>query len=184
MTAGQTFPQQPGPPLPEQPPERSTAEIFLRVCRAVVWVVYAIVVVNVIMLSLAFLLRLFGANPDAGFTEWVYRSVDRTMEPFRGIFPEQPIGDVSVFDTSLLFAAIVYMILALLIDGLLRWLGRKVTAEHRATAAEAHRHAQQAAAQQQAAQLAAQQQAVAGDPWGPQGGQPPGQDPWGRNPGG
>ena len=184
MTAGYSTPlPQPQPPL--DPPERSTAEIFLRVCRAVVWIVYAIVLVNVVMLSLAFVLRLFGANPDAGFTEWVYRSVDRTMEPFRGIFPEQPIGDASVFDTSLLFAAIVYIVIALLIDALLRWLGGKVTAERRATVAEARRHAaqQQAAEQQAAQQHAAQQPPAAGDPWATQPGPAPGQDPWSRGPG-
>ena len=180
MSAGQTFPQPEYPP--DEPAERSTAEIFLRVCRAVVWVVYAIVIVNVIMLSLAFLLRLFGANPDAGFTEWVYRSVDRTMAPFRGIFPEKPIGDASVFDTSLLFAAIVYLVVALLVDALLRWLGRKVTAEQRSTAAEARRQAalEQAARQQAALEQAAHQQAVAGEPWNPQARPAPGEDPWGR----
>jgi uncharacterized protein YggT (Ycf19 family) len=143
----------------------------------VVWVVYAIVIVNVIMLTLAFLLRLFGANPDAGFTEWVYRSVDRTMAPFRGIFPDRAIGDASVFDTSLLFAAIVYIIVALLIDALLRWLGGKVTAERRATVDAANR---QAAREQAEALEAARQQATSQPQMTP----PPGADPWGRGPAG
>lgn len=116
------------------PPDHSTTVAFLRVCRAVVWVIYAIVVVNAIILSLAFVLRLLGANPEAGFTEWVYRSASRTMGPFRGMFPEQAVGDASVLDTSLLFAAAVYIVVALFIDALLRWLSRRVVAEQRATA--------------------------------------------------
>lgn len=121
------------PVRPSGPPDRSTAETFLRVCRAVVWVIYAIVLVNAVVLSLAFLLRLLGANPDAGFTEWVYRSADRTMGPFRGIFPDRQVGNDSVLDTSLLFAAAVYVVIALAIDAVLRWLGRRVADEHRAT---------------------------------------------------
>ena len=127
VSAGRTFPQPEYPP--DEPAERSTAKIFLRVSRAVVWVVYAIVIVIVIMLSLAFLLRLFGAN-RRGVHRVGLRSVDRTMAPFRGIFPEKPMGCV-LFDTSLLFTAIVYLVVALLVGALLRWLGRKVSAEQR-----------------------------------------------------
>ena len=61
--------------------------VMLKIARGVVWVIWAIVVIEAVILTLAFLLRLFGANPDAGFAEWVYRSSERAMEPFRGIFP-------------------------------------------------------------------------------------------------
>jgi uncharacterized protein YggT (Ycf19 family) len=133
------------------PAERSPLEIVLRVSRAVVWVLYAVVVVNTVILTLAFLLRLLGANPDAGFTEWVYRSADRTMGPFRGIFPTHPISDASVLDLSLLFAAIVYVLVALAVDGLLHWLGQKL-AEQQAKTAHARAQAAAAAAWRQPAQ--------------------------------
>ena len=81
--------------------------------RFVLWLVRAWVVIDLVLLLLAFVLRLFGANPDADFTEWVYRSVDRVMAPFRGIFEPLELTDRSVLDTSLLFAMIVYGIVAL-----------------------------------------------------------------------
>lgn len=131
------------------PPASSPAEIFLKIGRAVVWVLYAIVVINAVILSLAFLLRLLGANPDAGFTEWVYRSASRSMNPFRGIFPDRQVGDASVLDTSLLFAAIVYIVVAMLIDGVLRWLGHRLVEQQNRTLRE------QAAADADARQRAA-----------------------------
>jgi len=117
----------------------------LAISRALLWLVWAWVVLDVVLLFLAFLLRLFGANPYAGFTEWVYRSVERAMAPFRGIFEPIELSDRSVLDTSLLFAMIVYGIIALFlhagVDWLTRWMGRRrhelAVEEARAAAAAA-----------------------------------------------
>ena len=102
----------------------------LLVSRAVSFLVYGYLVVVEIILLLGFLLLLAGANSDSSFVEWVYRSLDRTMRPFRGIF--EPIqlgvtnGDVqSVFETSVLFAMIVYGIVAIMAHSLLDWLNRR-----------------------------------------------------------
>jgi len=123
-------------PGQESGPPRTATETFLKIVRAVVWVFYVIVVINAIILSLAFLLRLLGASPEAGFVEWVYRSASRIMAPFRGMFPETPVGDASVLDTSLLFAAITYIVLALIIDGVARWLGHKLATQQAQTERE------------------------------------------------
>ncbi len=88
---------------------------ILRVAKVIVWLVYLFVLAAVVLLLIAFVLRLLGANPSASFTEWVYRSVDRIMEPFRGIFPSKPINNRSVLDWSLLFAAIMYTLFALVV---------------------------------------------------------------------
>ena len=127
------------------------------------WVIYAIVLVTAIVLTLAFFLRLAGANPEADFVEWVYRSAERAMRPFRGIFPTQPIGDASVLDTSLLFAAVFYFVVALLVDILLRWLTQRLHREERDISqarSQADLVAQQAAAQQYAADQAVHQAAA------------------------
>ncbi len=123
-------------PGQESGPPRTATETFLKIVRAVVWVFYVIVVINAIILSLAFVLRLLGASPEAGFVEWVYRSASRIMAPFRGMFPETPVGDASVLDTSLLFAAITYIVLALIIDGVARWLGHKLATQQAQTERE------------------------------------------------
>ena len=85
------------------------------------------------------------------------------MGPFRGIFPTQPIGDASVLNTSLLFAAVFYFIVALLVDILLRWLTQRLHREERDIAqarSQADLVAQQVAAQQYAADQAAHQAAA------------------------
>ena len=92
------------------------------ISKVLLWVVYVWVILDLILLLLAFVLRLFGANPDADFTEWVYRSVQRAMAPFRGIFEPITLNDQSVLDTSLLFAMIIYGIVALLLRAGIDWI--------------------------------------------------------------
>lgn len=98
--------------------------------RAVSTVVYVYFVIVEIILALGFFLLLLGANPTSGFVDWVYRSMDRAMQPFRGIFSSVELGQMpnevdSVFDTSVLFAMIVYAILVLAISAVVDWLGQR-----------------------------------------------------------
>jgi uncharacterized protein YggT (Ycf19 family) len=140
----------------------SPVPTFLKIGRVVVWCIYALALVAVVILLLAFLLRLFGASTDASFTRWMYRSAESIMRPFRGIFPTRQLNDVSVFDPSLLFGAICYTVAAVGADALHHWLSRRLSqqeadiararAEADATRAEFER-------QQAAVQLAAQQYA-------------------------
>jgi hypothetical protein len=99
--------------------------------RAISYVAYAYLMIVEIILFLGFLLLLLGANPSSSFVEWVYRSMDRAMRPFRGIFEPIEIGvtqaDVpSIFETSVVFAMIVYAILALVIHALTEWLNGRL----------------------------------------------------------
>jgi uncharacterized protein YggT (Ycf19 family) len=108
------------------PAESGTSLWILRLARAVVVFVYAVVILDLVLLILAFSLRLLGASTDAEFTRWVYRSVERIMEPFRGIFPSPAVGGESVVDFSLLFAMIIYTILALALHTLVMWLADRL----------------------------------------------------------
>lgn len=105
----------------------SERRIALWVARAVSYLVYAYLLFVEVILFIGFLLLLFGANPSAGFTQWAYRNLDRVMAPFRGIFTPIHLGTTSgdveaVFDTSVLFAMIVYGIIALLFSVAIGWL--------------------------------------------------------------
>ena len=87
----------------------------LRLAKILPWLVYLYLLLEVIVLTLAFFLLLFNASTDAEFTQWVYRD-RRTgrLEPFRGIFPSATADNGSVLDFAVLFAIIVYGILAML----------------------------------------------------------------------
>jgi hypothetical protein len=112
--------------------------------KAIVWTVrvissllYAYLIVVEIILVIGFFLLLFGANPTAGFTQWAYRNLERVMDPFRGIFPPVELGttgsDVpAIFDTSVLFAMIIYGIVALLLSALIGWLSGRLEQIHAA----------------------------------------------------
>lgn len=108
------------------PPPDSGKVTGLRVAKVLTWLVYAYVVVAVVLLALDFFLLLFNADPSAAFAEWVYRSADRVMEPFRGIFPTKEAGNGSILDFAVLFAMLVYGIVALLLHSLVSWLDYRI----------------------------------------------------------
>ena len=81
----------------------------------------------VVILGIAFFLRLFGANPTADFADWIYRASARIMEPFRGIFPTTQLSDTSVFDASLLFAIVMYSIAVIILHGIVDWFAYRIS---------------------------------------------------------
>lgn len=81
----------------------------------IVW--FIVGVVNV-MIALRFVLLLLGANPDAGFTDFIYSTSAPLVAPFVGIFGEPAYGK-SVFEISSLLAILVYVLVGLGIAKLL-----------------------------------------------------------------
>ena len=112
---------------PDDDGPSATSLWVLRLAKAIVFLIYAAVAVSLAMLALAFVMRLFGASTDAEFTRWVYRSVDRIMDPFRGMFPSPTLSDRSVVDFSLLFAMIVYSIVALCLHTVVSWVSTQIS---------------------------------------------------------
>jgi len=103
----------------------------LRFAKVLVWLVYAYFVFAVVILALAFVMQLFNASTTAQFTEWVYRSADRVLAPFRGIFPTVQHDNGSVVDFAMLFAIIMYGIFALAVHALVNWIDTKIGARQR-----------------------------------------------------
>jgi len=92
------------------------------IARGIAYLAYAWVVVSLVILAFGFFLLLFGANPDAAFTAWVYRHLADTMEPFRGIFPQATTPTGMTLDVSVLFAMFVYSLIGLAVRSLIDWL--------------------------------------------------------------
>ena len=106
---------------------RDTRRTITNLARAITYLLYFFLVAVEIVLALGFVLLLFGASPTAPFVEWVYRNLERAMAPFRGMFAPIDLGttgtDVqAVFDTSVLFAMVIYGIVAMLLHTLIAWL--------------------------------------------------------------
>src|SRR3954453_4903153 len=98
---------------------------IVRAARILTYFVYGFTIIALTILVVGFFLLLFGANPDAPFAEWVYRSLARVMAPFRGIFEPVQLNGDSVLDPSVIFAMIVYGIVALFLQTLIDWLTQR-----------------------------------------------------------
>jgi uncharacterized protein YggT (Ycf19 family) len=70
-------------------------------------------------------LLLLAANPDAGFSSWIYGLTAPLVAPFQGVFPSIGSGGQSiVLDTAAILAMIVYAILARIVEAVLRLFAR------------------------------------------------------------
>ena len=112
-------------PSPYRPPVKKSGRTFAwGVGRAIVWFVYTFALVAIVIATIAFVLQLFGADPNNDFAQWIYRSASRVTAPFRGIFPTHTNGN-SVVDVSLLFAILMYALFALLVSALIDYIDRR-----------------------------------------------------------
>ncbi|MFK8022690.1 MAG: hypothetical protein AB8G26_01895 [Ilumatobacter sp.] len=144
MTDFSTAPTPPPPPsaIPEVQESHGSARRWLVwIVRAITYLVYAYVLLVEVILLIGFLLLLFGANPSSSFVQWAYRNLDSAMDPFRGIFSPVEIGiagnDVpAVFETSILFAMIIYLIVAIALHALIDWLSGRLGSIDRRERAE------------------------------------------------
>ena len=63
------------------------------------------------LLGIRFVLELLGANPAAGFAQFIYTVTNPFLAPFAGLFGKAQSGG-SVFDVSILVAILVYALIA------------------------------------------------------------------------
>jgi len=78
------------------------------------------------LIAIRILLKLFAANPDAGFTAFVYNITSLFVAPFLAVFPTPAIHG-SVFEFSSLLALIVYALVAWGIVRLVQTFGQRQT---------------------------------------------------------
>ena len=66
------------------------------------------------MLLFRFVLKLTGANPEAGFTSFIYDITSPLVSPFLAVFPTTTV-EGSLFEWTTLLAMLVYWIIATVI---------------------------------------------------------------------
>jgi hypothetical protein len=114
--------------------------------RAIAYLAYGYLLLVQFILVQGFLLLLLGANTGSSYVDWAYRSLERVMAPFRGIFESVDLTGNSVLDTSVLFAMVMYGILGLAVHSLLDWLTYRLRRlEHQRLLDEARAEAEAAA---------------------------------------
>jgi hypothetical protein len=72
--------------------------------------VFLVFGVAIALIAIRFVLLLLGANPEAGFADFVYSVTNPLVAPFEGIFGA-PDLETGVFDPASLVAIVVYALL-------------------------------------------------------------------------
>jgi uncharacterized protein YggT (Ycf19 family) len=98
----------------------------LKISRFLAGFMYAWTIFGVMMLTLRVFLLAAGATLGNNFSQFVM-DVSRTyLQPFRGMFPQDQIGDNNYLDVSAIFAAIIYLFLGWGFHALVSYIQRKV----------------------------------------------------------
>lgn len=74
------------------------------------------------LIGLRIILKLFGANPNTPFVEWVYATSDPLLAPFQGIFPSPVLEGQFVLEMSALVALVVYAFIGYIITSTLGYM--------------------------------------------------------------
>lgn len=78
-----------------------------------------------LMLVSRFILKLLGANSEAGFVGWVYVNTQPLLKPFLLAFPTPKISGIFTLEFTTLFAILAYAFLGYLLQEMLSILGRR-----------------------------------------------------------
>jgi uncharacterized protein YggT (Ycf19 family) len=108
---------------------------YLSVGKVITYAMYAWIMFGIIVLGLRVFLLAFSANPNAGFTDFIYRTSASFLEPFRGIFPPKAVSETGYLDVAAIFAMIIYALIGWAFSGLIHYIQSKIdhyTAEARA----------------------------------------------------
>ena len=79
------------------------------------------------LLTIRLLLELFAARESAGFYQFIETVTDPFYAPFRGLVPSPSTAEGFTLALPIIVAIVVYMILHLAINGLLRMLAHRKT---------------------------------------------------------
>jgi hypothetical protein len=110
----------------KQPAPSDAKLVFIKFARGLSYFVYGYALVASAFLGLSFFLLLFSANTSTGFVEFVYKTGAMFLEPFRGIFPVRQVNETGYFSPSILFAIMMYMLLALIMNALISYVTLKM----------------------------------------------------------
>jgi len=84
-----------------------------------------------LILGLRVLFLLLSANPNSGFVNWIYKTSDSLISPFRGIFNAQTIGRGHILDVSALLAMIIYALFGYVLVSLVHVLSNMTHSNHK-----------------------------------------------------
>lgn len=99
---------------------------YLRISKIIAYLMYAWVIFGIVVLGLRVFLLAFSANLSAPFAQFVYKTSNDYLEPFRGIFATKPVGENGYLDVAAIFAIIIYLFIAWLFSALITLVQHKI----------------------------------------------------------
>ena len=109
--------------LAETDREVERARVLARVSQIVDYIFYVIYA----LLTIRLVLALFAANPRAGFVQFINSITRHLYSPFRGIVPSLQTDEGFTLALPIVIAIIVYLLVHLGINGLLRIFAHRKT---------------------------------------------------------
>jgi uncharacterized protein YggT (Ycf19 family) len=109
----------------------------------IISIVYFVIGVIITLIAFRFVLLLFGANPDAGFSQLIYTLSEPFMRPFHAVFGTTEI-EGAVFEWSALLAIAVYALIGWGIAALVTAVTPRARAGTVETTEEVHEDAESA----------------------------------------
>jgi uncharacterized protein YggT (Ycf19 family) len=115
----------PTPPYPQSPRGarsalRPSAAIVARSLDGMARLVLVALAIVEGLLFVRIVLLLLAANPDAGFSSWIYALTAPLVAPFQGVFPGASGSQDHVLDTTAILAVIVYALVARVVGAVVR----------------------------------------------------------------
>lgn len=99
---------------------------YLKVSKVIVYFVYFWVIFGIITLTIRVFLLAFSANPTTAFVEFIYKTSNDYLAPFRGIFPPKAVSETGYLDIAAIFAIIMYMIFAWGVSAAIGYIQSKI----------------------------------------------------------
>lgn len=84
---------------------------------------YFVITIIEVLLTLRFITKLFGANPQAPFVTWLYENTQPLLAPFMYVFPTPSVKGRFVLEFTTLFAIFVYSFVAYIVLELMSVFG-------------------------------------------------------------
>ncbi|MEI6850441.1 MAG: hypothetical protein WCK26_00565 [Candidatus Saccharibacteria bacterium] len=106
--------------------QKDSKLVFIKFSRGFSYFVYGYSLVASTFLGISFFLLLLSANANTPFVKFVYQTSAAFLGPFRGIFPVRSINETGYFSPSIIFAIIMYLILALCMNALINYVTLKM----------------------------------------------------------
>ena len=98
---------------------------YLRFGKVVAYALYAWVAIGIALLTLRVFLLAFSASVAAPFVQFVYRTSDDYLQPFRGIFSSRQVGETGYLDVAALFAIVMYLFFSWAVGALISYIQYK-----------------------------------------------------------